>query len=223
MADVGRIATERHAGVRESWRRLNFEQRLAAVAALLLIGSTFGSFSFVEAALVLTAGGVLALLKQRADRKPFHLPFGDGTVIFVAGLWSALLIVVRLFDKPLGQSVLALACAAVLAVAGAREKAKRPPDDLPPLPPPRRPRRRPATAGGAGVGDLVNPQEPPEFPTARLSARDEPTERVARRSRADEPDRPDASSEPNRPRAPREPPPRGEDGTDAPPRPGERP
>lgn len=116
----------------EAWRRLNFEQRVAAVGALLLIVSTFGPFSFVELAIVLTGAAVLALLKQRADRKQFHLPFGDGTVIFAAGIWAGLLIVVRLFDRPLGQSVLALGCAAILAGAGARERAKRPPDDVPP-------------------------------------------------------------------------------------------
>lgn len=116
----------------EAWRRLNFEQRVAAVGALLLIVSTFGPFSFVELAIVLTGAAVLALLKQRADRKQFHLPFGDGTVIFAAGIWAGLLIVVRLFDRPLGQSVLALGCAAILAGAGARERAKRPADDVPP-------------------------------------------------------------------------------------------
>jgi hypothetical protein len=125
-------ATDVAGSLRETWRRLNFEQRVAAVAALLLIVSTFGPFSFVEAAIVLTAAGVLALLKKRADRKEFHLPFGDGTVILTAGLWCGLLIVVRLFDRELGQSVLALVCAAILAGAGARERAKRPADDLPP-------------------------------------------------------------------------------------------
>jgi hypothetical protein len=53
-------------------------------------------------------------------------------VILAAGLWAALLIVVRLFDRPLGLSVLALACATILAAAGLRERTKRPPDDLPP-------------------------------------------------------------------------------------------
>ena len=150
MAEAGRAARERRearwrraaadtaGGLPRTWRRLNFEQRVATVASLLLIASTFGPFSFVEAAIVLTAGGVLALVKQRAERKRFHLPFGDGTVILASGIWSALLIVVRLFDRPLGQSVLALACAAILAGAGARERAKRPADDLPP-PPPRPP------------------------------------------------------------------------------------
>ena len=116
----------------ERWRRLNFEQRVAAAGAVLLIVSTFGPFSFVEAAMVLTGTAILALLKERADRRRFHLPFGDGTVIFAAGLWAGFLIVVRLFDRPLGQSVLALGCAAIIAGAGARERAKRPPDDVPP-------------------------------------------------------------------------------------------
>ena len=170
MAEVGRVAAQGAGSVAEVWRRLNFEQRVAAVGALLLIASTFGAFSFVEAALVLTAGGVLVLLKQRADRRRFHLPFGDGTVIFAAGLWSALLIVVRLFDRPFGQSVLALGCAAMLAGAGARERAKRPADDLPP--PPRR-----------------RPPEGAEAATARLTPTDAPTEQGAPREAGPKPDR----------------------------------
>ena len=53
-------------------------------------------------------------------------------MILAAGLWAALLIVVRLFDRPLGLSVLALACATILAAAGLRERTKRPADDVPP-------------------------------------------------------------------------------------------
>ena len=113
------------------WRRLGFEQRAAAVGAVLLIVSTFGPFSFVEAAEVLVGLAVLALLRQRGREKPFHLPLGDGTAILAAGVWAAGLIVVRLFDRPLGQTLLALVSAAVLALAGARERARRPPDDLP--------------------------------------------------------------------------------------------
>jgi hypothetical protein len=115
-----------------AFRRLNAEQKAAAVAALLLIASTFGPFSFVEAAEILVAIGVLALLFARAEGKRFHLPFGDGTVIAAAGIWAGLLIVVRLFDRSLGQNLLALACAAILFLAGTRERAKRPADDLPP-------------------------------------------------------------------------------------------
>jgi hypothetical protein len=113
------------------WRRLNFEQKVAGVGAALLIVSTFGPFSFVEAAEVLVGAGVLFLLWQRAEGRKFHLPFGDGTVVLGAGIWAALLILLRLFDRPLGQNLLALGCAGILAVAGAAERAKRPADDLP--------------------------------------------------------------------------------------------
>jgi hypothetical protein len=115
-----------------AFRLLNLEQRAAAVAALLLIMSTFGPFSFVEAAEILLALGVLALLFARAEGKRFHLPFGDGTAVAAAGIWAGLLILVRVFDRSLGLNLLALACAAILFLAGARERAKRPADDLPP-------------------------------------------------------------------------------------------
>ena len=115
-----------------AFRVLNAEQRASAVGALLLVASTFGPFSFVEAAEILLALGVLALLFARAEGKRFHLPFGDGTAVAAAGTWAGLLIVVRLFDRSLGQNLLALACAAILFVSGARERAKRPADDLPP-------------------------------------------------------------------------------------------
>lgn len=145
-------------------RLLNAEQRAAAAAALLLVASTFGPFSFVEAGELMLAAGVLALLFARAEGKRFHLPFGDGTVIAAAGIWAGALIVTRLFDRPLGQNLLALACAAILFLAGARERAKRPADDLPPeheTPPirRRRPTRRRAAASEAGT----KPLPPPEF------------------------------------------------------------
>ena len=115
----------------EAWRLLGPEQRVVAVASLLLIVSTFGPFSWVEAAQILLALALLALLKRRADGEEFHLPFGDGTVIAAAGIWAALLILVRAPARPLGQTLLALALAGVIFLAGVRERAKRPPDDLP--------------------------------------------------------------------------------------------
>lgn len=114
-----------------AFRLLGPEQRVAAIGCILLIVSTFGPFTFVEAAQILTALAVLFLLKRRTDGSRFHLPFGDGTVIAAAGAWAGLLILVRLFDRPLGQNLLALACAAVVLGAGIRERAKRPMDDLP--------------------------------------------------------------------------------------------
>jgi hypothetical protein len=145
-------------------RLLNLEQRVAGAAAVLLIVSTFGPFSFVEAGELLLAGGVLALLFARAEGRRFHLPFGDGTAIAAAGVWAGALIVARLFDRPLGQNLLALACAAVLFLAGARERAKRPADDLPPeheTPPIRK--RRPPRRPGAAAKATTEPLPPPEF------------------------------------------------------------
>lgn len=115
----------------ETWRNLGPEQRVTAVGAGLLIVSTFGPFTWVEAAEILVALGVLALLRRRAGGERFHLPFGDGIVIAGAGAWAGLLILIRLFDRSLGQNLLALACAALIAGAGLRERAKRPMDDMP--------------------------------------------------------------------------------------------
>ena len=147
-----------------TFRLLNLEQKAAAVGAVLLAVSTFGPFSLVEVAEIFVALGVLALLRARALGKRFHLPFGDGTVIAAAGAWAAALIAVRLFDRPLGQNLLALACAAILVLAGARERAKRPPDDLPAeagTPPtrPARARRAPQAPSNAPT----EPLPPPEF------------------------------------------------------------
>ena len=148
------------ATVVQLWRRLGFEQKVAAVASVLLIVSTFGPFSMVEAGVILTALGVLALLRARAEGRRFHLPLGDGTVIMAAAGWAALLIVTRLFDRPFGQNVLALACAALLAAAGLRERAIRPRDDVPaPAPPP------------AGTAAWTTTRSPCRWPATRTPPR----------------------------------------------------
>ncbi len=170
-----RRSDRRSKGIRQIWRALNIEQRVAAIGAVLLIVSTFGPFSFVEAAVALTGLAVLALLRARGEGRRFHLPLGDGTAILMAALWSALLIVTRLLDRPLGQSVLALGCAVILAAAGLRERTKRPPDDLPPEAPPR-PGGEPAPA----PTEPLHP-DPDEEPTAWLDhgIGEDPTQRLA--------------------------------------------
>jgi hypothetical protein len=91
-------------------------------------------FSFVEAAVLLVAAGVLYLVWARSQKKGFHLPGGDGTVIMAAGGWALLLLVWRLFDKPdvndPGATVgiqwgmfAALLAAGALTAAGARVRA----------------------------------------------------------------------------------------------------
>jgi hypothetical protein len=121
----------------------------------------FQVFSFVEAAVLLVALAILYLLFARGERRTFQLPGGDGGVVFAAGIWAALLLVLRLFDKP-GISThgvaanvgiqwgifFALAAAGLLAASGSRMRAGRSPGDRrhePPLvrrpesPPVRRP------------------------------------------------------------------------------------
>lgn len=118
------MATVRTGLVRmtRAWRALDSEQRRAAVAAVALLltmflpwyeknvvvgrdlasdsVSAFGDVSFIEAAIFLITLGVLLLLFFRAERRAFHLPGGDGTVIFGAGAWAAFLLFWRVFDRP---------------------------------------------------------------------------------------------------------------------------
>jgi hypothetical protein len=112
-----------------AWRRLSREQRLAVVAAILLLLSmllpwyqetgfavvegrperiddsknAFQVYSFVEAATFLVAAGVLVLMFARGERRAFHLPGGDGVVLMAAGLWVMFLVFFRQLDKPDGR------------------------------------------------------------------------------------------------------------------------
>jgi hypothetical protein len=156
-----------------AWRVLPHESRLAAFASLALFLTLFlpwyqvtlidrgqratlqsvsatitgwGAFSFVEAAVLLVAAGVLTLLFQRAEGRAFHLPGGDGGVITAAGVWTCVLVVWRIFDKqgattsgPAATSsgvewgiFTALAAAAFLTYSGSRIRAAHLPE--PPLP-----------------------------------------------------------------------------------------
>ncbi len=171
-------------GIAHAWAVLNRDRRFAAVAAVALFATmflpwyqqnavvsaaktaplvsrnldAFAVFSFVEAAVLLVALAVLFLLFARADGRNFHLPGGDGAVVLAAGLWSALLLVLRLFDKPgvtqhgVAANVgvqwgifFALAAAGLLAYAGSRMRvAQRPGPPLvrrpkPPSQPPQEP------------------------------------------------------------------------------------
>jgi hypothetical protein len=74
---------------------------------LQTVGSTlmaWKAFSFVEAAILLVAVGVLALLFARGERRAFHLPGGDGLVIMAGGAWVALLVFYRLIDNKTGAT-----------------------------------------------------------------------------------------------------------------------
>jgi hypothetical protein len=202
-------------GLAAAWGRLSREQHQAALAAVGLVValflpwyekslfqttgrgklisaasnlSAFQVISWVEAAVMLVAAGVLFLLWARSQEKGFHLPGGDGTVIFAAGCWAALLLIWRLFDKPdvagAGATVgiqwgwfVALVMAGLLAAAGARVRAAHRPE--PPLPvedegwepppggPPgggvesRRAQRRRHARGAGAAGEML--REPPAW------------------------------------------------------------
>jgi hypothetical protein len=181
-----------------AWRALTPEQRLAGGASAALFVTmflpwyqqnavvnsphatplqsrnlnAFQVFSFVEAAVLLVALAVLYLLFARSERRSFKLPGGDGSVVLAAGVWVALLLILRLFDKPgitthgIAANVgiqwgifFALAAAGLLALAGSRMRAGARPEaplvrrprrpSPPPVPPLRRVPRRPVASDEA--------------------------------------------------------------------------
>ncbi len=136
--------------------------------------NAFAVFSFVEAAVLLVAVAVLVLLYARAEGRDFHLPGGDGAVIFAAGVWTALLLVLRLFDKPgithngVAANVgiqwgifFALAAAGLLAYAGSRIRAGRRPG--PPVMRGEYGRPEPRAPQAAGRHEQYGPPEPERF------------------------------------------------------------
>lgn len=166
--------------IARAWAALGREQRLAAAAALALFLTmflpwyqqnavitadqrqplvsqnlnAFAVFSFIEAAVLLVAAATLALMFARGERRSFHLPGSDGAIVMLAGAWTALLLVLRLFDKPGITShgrvagnvgiqwgiFFALGAAGLLIYAGSRMRAGRRPE--PPLLREERPRGR---------------------------------------------------------------------------------
>jgi hypothetical protein len=196
------------ARVGRAWRALHPDQRLAAVAAIAILlsmllpwyevttsftvdgrpqtesvtRSAFGVYSFVEAAIFLVAAAVLVLMFARGERRAFHLPGGDGTVIMAAGLWVMFLIFFRQLDKPdIQQSgavagtvgvawgiFVAFLCGGALAYAGWRIRAAHVAE--PPLPD-AVPRRRREPRERRPVAEPPAAGEPPTAPTRRVPRR----------------------------------------------------
>ncbi len=167
-------------GLAQLYRALSPEQRVAGAGSLLLIVSTAGPFTFVEAAEVLVALAVLLLIVRRAQGKRFHLPFGDGTIIALAGIWCALLVLIRLFERPFAQAVFAFGCCALITAAGIRERSRRPADDMP---------QTRAYASAARRGGGTAPSPPPR-PAGEAKTRPMPSEDATRPIPADQPTRP---------------------------------
>ena len=211
--------------VRRVWSSLARDERVAAGASLgLLVSmffpwyvltsrgtgglstqslSAFRDFSWVEAAVLLVAAGVCVLLFARAERRPFHLPGGDGSVIAFAGGWATLLLIWRAFDKPGGTRisavglswgfVFAFAAAGTLTYAGLRIRGMHRPE--PPLPgenptppaatpPPSAPATPPTAVTEPHAPSAPAPETPPTAATQAIPSR--PTRRA--RERTQEPD-----------------------------------
>jgi hypothetical protein len=104
----------------------------------------FRRLTFLELAVFLVAAGVLVLLVRRAEGRFFHLPLSDATLIAAAGFWSLFLLTFRVLDPPTRSGtrlpdgvkvtrdyglrwgvLFAFAAAALLALAGVRERRRR--------------------------------------------------------------------------------------------------
>jgi hypothetical protein len=198
-------------------RRLPREQKLAGGAALALFVTmflpwytethfdhgkfvhdslnAFQVFTWVEAAVLLVAASVLFLLYARSQKRGFHLPGGDGFVVMLAGGWTVLLLVWRLFDKPhLAGDVgidwgifVALLAAGTLTWAGVRMRAAHRPE--PPLPVATEEDPRPRRAPRAPRVERTPDRRPHTAPTEpfvepeQLALDDPPAYEPPRRSR----------------------------------------
>jgi hypothetical protein len=147
----------------------------------------WGAFSFVEAAVLLVAAGVLTLLFQRAEGRAFHIPGGDGWMVTSAGLWTCVLVIWRIFDKQGGTAhgqnattygiewgiFVALAVAILLVYAGSRIRAAHQPE--PPLPGERRRGEGEREQGApADHSHAASPERPVGWLTAPPSERPKP-------------------------------------------------
>ena len=65
-----------------------------------LVKTPVGSLSFVEVAIVLTLVAAAYLIARAARDRPLPHPLHLGTLIAVAGAWTALLTAYRIFDRP---------------------------------------------------------------------------------------------------------------------------
>ena len=133
-----------------AYRRLRAPEQVAALGALACLFSLFlpwykvpfsehlvttgwGAFGWATAALLLTLVAALALLLRVGSGRPPPLAFREGTLLAVAGIWSALIVGYLMLDRPNFRlsgfdrdyslaygSFVALGSAGVLALAGLR-------------------------------------------------------------------------------------------------------
>ena len=101
---------------------------------------------------------VLYMLRNRARGHRSDMPISDGSAIAAVGFIAAILILIRIFDRPVGQGLLALACAGIVAFAGIREHTKRTAGDQPAAPAEARP--NPLEGFEEAVEEATAPEPP---------------------------------------------------------------
>jgi hypothetical protein len=101
----------------QTLRSLAAHERLAVAGAAIVIASLFlpwygvtlagglvktaiGTFGLIEAALLLTVGSSVLLILRCASGYKLPRPLHEGTLLALAGAWSALLIGYRVIDRP---------------------------------------------------------------------------------------------------------------------------
>lgn len=100
-----------------------------------LVKTGLGAFSFAEGALLLTVAAALVLLIQLGRGYEIPGPLSEGGLLQAAGVWAALLVIFRMFDRPRFQFVgfderynlrygifVALAGAITIVIAGIRAR-----------------------------------------------------------------------------------------------------
>jgi hypothetical protein len=98
-------------------RRMGPNERLATVGALVVVASLllpwygapiasdlvktgFGAFSFATAAMLLTVGAAIYLVIEVGNGYRPPRPLTVGTLLIVAGVWTGLLIIYQMLDRP---------------------------------------------------------------------------------------------------------------------------
>lgn len=115
---ASRSTDRSYSGLLGSYRALAASERTAVIGILVvcaslflpwygvpvaradLVQTGFGAAGFVEAAIVLTVGAALLLIVEEARGRDIPLPIREGTLLAAAGVWSGLLILFRMLDRP---------------------------------------------------------------------------------------------------------------------------
>lgn len=109
------------------FRELGGPRRAAlAGATAIAVASLSGipDFGWIEASQLLVAISAIRVVARALEEAPFPLPFHDGTLLAVAGMWTGPITLANAFDgADAGTCLIVLGGALVLTLAGLRVRA----------------------------------------------------------------------------------------------------